>query len=684
MDKILKIYKLLLITSIICIVGLVTKTKVFALQVDYPNYDVTIDIKKSSAFSVKENLDAVFNGNLNGIRRDITLEDDNKTQICTNNLAYTCGGFEFLLFKGMSQDGLKVPKDKYKLYIVDDGYKKSFRIEKRLKDEEEYVVDEKYNWEVEYDVYGGIQWLRVDKASDELYPYFYWNVFPEGRTSRIENGTLTIKFPDSVKVDLDKFEWPGYILANQITSQYNSADNSVTFNLRSIPANVYTTLVYRFEQNELDELAQVNFNYVRPTLGADIFFNGFKIEALQDNKIENLPSGSYTISADRLGYNEQKYEVDIAPNETEEININLTPQIWMTILILLNNILFLVGILAIVGAPIYVYRKWFNHGRDIDKVRTIVPKFSPPEGIMPYLLGSLKDEKVDKRDISGTIIDLAYRGFIHIKEVKKNKEYELTKLEGKEGEQLDEIEKDLIKALFGNADKVNTKNLKSNSFTTKIFSLTKDIYQKMKDDGYFEENPESTRLLYVGLGVFGLIAGIAIAVGGSILFTMLTGELSFLTIGVALAVGGLGYLIISQYMPAKTHKGSEVFAEIQGFKMYLETAERFRVQNLTPELFEKYLSYAVVFGIEKQWAKNFKDIYNQTPEWYEGSDITDAVLFSSFARNFASTTENTFVNTSSSGGMASGGGWSGGGFSSGSSFGGFSGGGGGGGSVGGW
>jgi uncharacterized membrane protein len=40
-----------------------------------------------------------------------------------------------------------------------------------------------------------------------------------------------------------------------------------------------------------------------------------------------------------------------------------------------------------------------------------------------------------------------------------------------------------------------------------------------------------------------------------------------------------------------------------GFKLYLETAERYRMQNLTPETFEKYLPYAIIFGVEKNGDK---------------------------------------------------------------------------------
>jgi hypothetical protein len=38
----------------------------------------------------------------------------------------------------------------------------------------------------------------------------------------------------------------------------------------------------------------------------------------------------------------------------------------------------------------------------------------------------------------------------------------------------------------------------------------------------------------------------------------------------------------------------------------------------TPELFEKYLQYAMALGVEKNWVLAFEDIYGEPPEWYWG------------------------------------------------------------------
>ena len=94
----------------------------------------------------------------------------------------------------------------------------------------------------------------------------------------------------------------------------------------------------------------------------------------------------------------------------------------------------------------------------------------------------------------------------------------------------------------------------------------------------------------------------------------------------------------------------------------------------TVELFEKLLAYAIVLGVEKEWAGEFNDIYVNQPEWYAGNMSTfNAVVFASAlsGQGFGSAMMTSYSSPSSSGSSGFGGG-------------GFSGGGGGGGGGGGW
>ena len=70
---------------------------------------------------------------------------------------------------------------------------------------------------------------------------------------------------------------------------------------------------------------------------------------------------------------------------------------------------------------------------------------------------------------------------------------------------------------------------------------------------------------------------------------------------------------------------------IAGFKQYLSITERERLDRMTPpddtpELFEKYLPYAIALGVENRWAERFAAVLaaaaaqgQQGFAWYSGS-----------------------------------------------------------------
>jgi hypothetical protein len=76
---------------------------------------------------------------------------------------------------------------------------------------------------------------------------------------------------------------------------------------------------------------------------------------------------------------------------------------------------------------------------------------------------------------------------------------------------------------------------------------------------------------------------------------------------------------------------AQVLDRIAGFKHYLSVTERERLDRLTPpkdtpELFERYLPYAIALGVENRWAKRFAGVLaaaaaqgQQGFAWYSGS-----------------------------------------------------------------
>ena len=112
--------------------------------------------------------------------------------------------------------------------------------------------------------------------------------------------------------------------------------------------------------------------------------------------------------------------------------------------------------------------------------------------------------------------------------------------------------------------------------------------------------------------------------------------------------------------------------------------EKDQIERLekTPELFEKYLPYAMALRVEKKWVRAFSRIGVQPPQWYQGAAgssfqpslfVNDLNVMSSHAGSVMTSSPRSSAGSSSSGAS------SGSGFSdSGSSGGGFGGGGGGG------
>jgi len=155
---------------------------------------------------------------------------------------------------------------------------------------------------------------------------------------------------------------------------------------------------------------------------------------------------------------------------------------------------------------------------------------------------------------------------------------------------------------------------------------------------------------------------------------------------IAYAVLGIGVHVLFLYlMRAPTPAGRGVMDDIEGFRMYLGTAERDRLDRmrspeLTPEVFEAFLPYAYALGVENDWCDRFaremprevRDSGGYHPAWYSGR-LHGLGAVHHLGSNFSSSFSGAIASASTPPGSSSGGGG-----------GGFSGGGGGGGGGGGW
>ncbi len=330
---------------------------------------------------------------------------------------------------------------------------------------------------------------------------------------------------------------------------------------------------------------------------------------------------------------------------------------------------------------------WFRRGRDLPGRGSIVVQYEPPAGLTPAEVGTLIDERVDKRDLSATIIDLAVRGFLTIEQIKSpwklfGDEYIFHKLPTKTRKR--PHEKLLLRAIFESGDTARTDEM--TGFHANLEAIKQKLYDNLNRQGYFDGNPNKVRgrffkrALVAVIGAF-ILAGIVqyLIYGRLFLVPLLTAlVLSWITVGVA-----------SWVMPRKTSKGRRVWEQIYGLEEYIRRAEVDAIEAADKQgVFERLLPYAMVFGLTERWGKAFDGIYDNPPTWYKGEgldSISTAWLIEAVHKSSSRFQGSMFTQPRSAGpGGYSGGGWSSGGFSGGGGGGGFSGGGFGGGGGGSW
>ncbi len=341
---------------------------------------------------------------------------------------------------------------------------------------------------------------------------------------------------------------------------------------------------------------------------------------------------------------------------------------------LASNLVFGVPILAFL-VMFAVWRRW---GRD-PELRPIVARYEPPEDLRPAEVGTLVDNSPDMRDVTATIVDLAVRGYLVIEEGTEKQFFGLVTNENftfrlqrdrDSWQELREFERKLLNALFGSGSRTEvTTNALENSFYTHLPGITTELRRSLVRDGHYLRNPSDVRGFFA---VLALVGGFIVAVAGAAWLNGVLGQqpgpailAGFLTGGIILAFGLV--------MPARTVAGTQCLEAILGFREFLTRVEQPRFEKVirTPEMFERFLPYAMAFGVEKGWSRAFADIYRTPPDWYRGGHPRGFAVhdFTGNLGRMAAVTGTAMRtaprSTSGSSGFGGGGGFSGGGFSGG-------------------
>lgn len=319
---------------------------------------------------------------------------------------------------------------------------------------------------------------------------------------------------------------------------------------------------------------------------------------------------------------------------------------------------------SLAGLFAFLYRSFERVGRDPAK-GPVFPRYAPPEGYAPSAVHHIYYRGTrGHKALIATLMKLAVDGRLTI-DASQKRETTLARVAGARWPaDLGDIESALERKLFAAGDEKTFGKKYDSAFIKAYLAFQKDL---ARDYGhpYFRWNVGYT-LAAVILSVIAVV----VAANQAIAWT------GWHTIGV-LALAGLN-LAFMYFMPAPTPKGQEVRTAIEGFRLYLETAEKLQLNAVEPgseapppmtkERYERFLPYAVALGVEQPWTRHFERLLPQEAEGYRPAGVyTGSRAFDSLhgLNSALVATMNSGVNSampqSSSSSGAGGGGSSGGG-----------------------
>lgn len=159
---------------------------------------------------------------------------------------------------------------------------------------------------------------------------------------------------------------------------------------------------------------------------------------------------------------------------------------------------------------IYLFWKWFKYGRDPKIKKAIVPQYEPPDDLRPAQIKAILKQKLIPRDLAATLIDLAVRGYIKIRELKKEhffskKDYELIRLKPNEEDSLLPYEKKFLEIIFGVKEKIRLSEVRKKNTQGSDRAIYNKCFQKLTEGGYFSENPQKVFNRWVSAGIVVII-----------------------------------------------------------------------------------------------------------------------------------------------------------------------------------
>jgi Predicted membrane protein (DUF2207) C-terminal domain/Predicted membrane protein (DUF2207) N-terminal domain len=384
---------------------------------------------------------------------------------------------------------------------------------------------------------------------------------------------------------------------------------------------------------------------------------------------------------------------------------------------------------------LYYYLAWSAVGRD-PKRGVLMPLYDPPSNFSPAATCYLVRMDYDNKVFAAAVLDMAVRGFLTIKEQAGS--YTLYRTSA-DNRVLSPDEKQIAAALFDGRNEIWLHNENHVTISSaikdlktwlkiaeqKIFFVTNSRYaipaiflsiivlisavamqgaQKIFIAGFLcvwlsiwslavaglaigdfqlwkaAVTDRPPRLSSFGKAVFITAFSLPFFAGEGFGLFMLSITTSMTIVAVLLLTVFL-HILFHFLLKAPTRAGRAVLDQIEGFRMFLGEVDGDRLNRVmppekTPQVFEKFLPYALALDVEQKWAEKFSGVLNAasstpgsaasgySPSWYSGGSwaaLGAAGFAGSLGSSFSSAISSSAAAPGSSGGGGGGSGGGGGG-----------------------
>ncbi len=310
-------------------------------------------------------------------------------------------------------------------------------------------------------------------------------------------------------------------------------------------------------------------------------------------------------------------KADKANEEREEALKTITRQIKISNI---ARMMWFIGLIAIVY---HVYKK-YDKEYDSDFKTKYFRDF--PNDYNPPMVSYLMNKKIGTKEMSATILNFVANKKIKYEEIKKNKFEFIKNINDEEFENLSESEQALVTMLFNNIgdgtrvsiDDINKTAKRNYNKFLNDYNRWKDLtILEAKKEALYEKNSgiKTLTIIYILLGLtfhfklpkYDFFANVGVLY-----------QLFYILI-VLCSAASLIYVIS---FTKRTKKGNEYYRRWNGLKNFLNDFGKFEARDLPHiELWEKYLVYAVVFGVAKKLSKTMEIKFKEMPkDNYTASD----------------------------------------------------------------